>query len=76
MLTVQHQKMMSKLALLVASPALLASIMATADLSRVFARSFIANAGAIMVAALIYTVLALTVFRPTSEERTRSTTSR
>lgn len=69
-LTIQHQKMMSKLALMVASPALLLSIMAKADLSRVFARSFIANAGAILVAAAVYSVLALTVFRPAPEERT------
>ncbi len=69
-LTVQHQKMMSKVALLVASPALLASIMSKADLTRVFARSFLANAGAIAAAALIYTVLAVTIFRPRSEERT------
>jgi len=39
-------------------------MMEKADLSKVFARSFIANAGAIAVAALVYTVLAFTIFRP------------
>ncbi len=69
-LTVQHQKMMSKLALLVAMPALMLTIMEKADLSRVFARSFAANAGAIVIAALVYVVVALVVFRPKPPERT------
>jgi predicted permease len=69
-LTVQHQKMMSKLALLVAAPALMFTLMEKADLSRVFARSFIANAGAIVIAALIYTLLAVTIFKRSAPERT------
>ena len=69
-LTTQHQQMMSKLALLVASPALLLTMMEKADLSKVFARSFIANAGAILVAALVYLVIALVFFRPPPGERT------
>ena len=69
-LTIQHQKMMSKLALLVASPALMLTMIEKADLSKVFARSFIANAGAILIAALVYTVLALVIFRPPPAERT------
>jgi len=72
-LTTQHQKMMSKLALLVASPALLLTMMEKADLSKVFARSFVANAGAIVVAAAVYTVLALVFFRPGPAERTMGT---
>jgi predicted permease len=69
-LTVQHQKMMSKLALLVAAPALMFTLMEKADLSRVFARSFIANAGAIVIAALVYTLLAVTIFKRSAPERT------
>lgn len=69
-LTVQHQKMMSKLALLVAAPALMFTLMEKADLSRVFARSFIANAGAIVIAALLYTLLAVTIFKRSAPERT------
>ena len=69
-LTVQHQKMMSKLALLVAMPALMLTIMEKADLSRVFARSFVANAGAIIAAALVYLLLAVTIFKRPAPERT------
>lgn len=69
-LTVQHQQMMSKLALLVAAPALMFTIMEKADLSRVFARSFVANVGAIVIAALVYAVLALTIFKRSAPERT------
>jgi malonate transporter and related proteins len=69
-LTVQHQKMMSKLALLVAAPALMFTIMEKADLSRVFARSFVANVGAIVIAALIYVILAALIFKRTAPERT------
>ncbi|MGV8850571.1 MAG: AEC family transporter, partial [Propionibacteriaceae bacterium] len=69
-LTVQHQKMMSKLALLVAAPALMFTLIEKADLSRVFARSFIANAGAIVIAALIYTLMAVTIFKRSAPERT------
>ena len=69
-LTTQHQQMMSKLALLVASPALMLTMIEKADLSKVFARSFIANAGAIVVAGLLYMVLAWLVFRPPPGERT------
>lgn len=69
-LTVQHQKMMSKMALLVAAPALMFTLMEKADLSRVFARSFVANAGAIVIAALVYTLLAVTIFKRSAPERT------
>lgn len=69
-LTLQHQKMMSKLALLVAMPALMFTIMEKADLSRVFARSFVANAGAIVAAALLYWLLAVTIFKRPPPERT------
>lgn len=69
-LTVQHQKMMSKLALLVAMPALMFTIMEKADLSRVFARSFVANAGAIIAAALVYLLVAVTIFKRPPPERT------
>jgi malonate transporter and related proteins len=72
-LTTQHQQMMSKLALLVASPALMLTMIEKADLSRVFARSFIANAGAIIVAGLLYLVLAFLFFRPPPAERTMGT---
>jgi predicted permease len=69
-LGVQHQKMMSKMALLVAAPALMFTLMEKADLSRVFARSFVANAGAIVIAALVYALLAVTVFKRPAPERT------
>lgn len=69
-LTIQHQKMMSKMALLVSMPALMFTIMEKADLSRVFARSFVANIGAIVIAAAIYTLLALTIFKPAAPDRT------
>ncbi len=55
-LTVAHRKMMSSLALYVASPALMFTTIDQADLARVFARSVVASYGAILVAAAIYLV--------------------
>lgn len=72
-LTTQHQRMLSKTALLVASPALMVMLMSRADLSHVFARSVYASYGAIAGSALVYTVLAFAVFRPDLAGRTIGT---
>jgi len=60
-LTVEHRKMMSLLALYVASPALMFVTMVNADLKRVFAWSVVGSYGAIVGVALIY-ILATIVF--------------
>lgn len=57
LLGVDHRKMMSTLAFYVASPALMFTMVSTADLDRVFARSVLASYGAILVAALIYVLV-------------------
>lgn len=72
-LTTQHQRMLSKVALLVASPALMVMLMSRADLSHVFARSVYASYGAIAGSALLYTVLAFTVFHRDLAGRTIAT---
>lgn len=72
-LTSQHQRMLSKIALMIASPALMTMLMSRADLTHVFASSVYASYGAILGSALIYTVLAVTVFRPASGPRTIGT---
>ncbi|MDR0849513.1 MAG: AEC family transporter, partial [Propionibacteriaceae bacterium] len=63
LLSVDHRKMMSTLAFYVASPALMFTMLSTADLERVFARSVIASYGAILAAALIYVVVSIVVWR-------------
>ncbi|MDR0285444.1 MAG: AEC family transporter, partial [Propionibacteriaceae bacterium] len=55
-LTTEHRRLMSNLALLVASPALLFTTMLDADLSRVFDRSVIASNGSIVAVAVISVV--------------------
>ena len=72
-LTVDHRKMMSLLALYVASPALMFVTMVNADLSRVFALSVIGSYGAILSVALIYIVATIMFFRHTLAERTIGT---
>jgi len=72
-LTVQHRKMMSLLALYVASPALMFTTMAGADLKRVFALSVIGSYGAIVGVALIYILATILVFRHSLAERTIGT---
>ena len=53
-LTSAHRKMMSLLALYIASPALMFATMMQADLTRVFARSVVASYAAIGLVAAIY----------------------
>jgi len=72
-LTVEHRKMMSLLALYVASPALMFVTMVNADLKRVFALSVIGSYGAILGVALIYILATVLVFRHTLAERTIGT---
>ena len=72
-LTVEHRKMMSLLALYVASPALMFVTMVNADLRRVFALSVIGSYGAILGVALIYILATILFFRHTLAERTIGT---
>jgi predicted permease len=72
-LTVEHRRLMSNLAFHVGSPALLCSLMATADLERVFARSVLASYGAILAAGLAYLVIAAFAFRHSVAGRTIGT---
>ncbi len=69
-LNTSHQKMLSKVALLVSSPALMLMIMSRADMSHVFARSVLATGGAIVGAAFVYVAAALLFFRPKPADRT------
>ncbi|MCL2784604.1 MAG: AEC family transporter [Propionibacteriaceae bacterium] len=55
-LTIEHRKLMSLLALYVASPALLYSMMVDADLSRVFSQPVIAAYGSIALVAVTYII--------------------
>jgi len=72
-LTTEHRRMMSFVALYVASPALMGTMMAKADLTRVFARSVAANYGAIAGAAIVYLVVAALAFRHDLAGRTIGT---
>jgi len=72
-LTTDHRKMMSLLALYVASPALMFTTMLTADLSRVFAVSVIAAYGAIAGVAGIYILATILFFRRPLADRTIGT---
>ena len=69
LLTTAQRKMMSWLALYVASPALMFTMMDSADLSRVFAHSVIASYGSIAIAAAVHLVLSFTAFRHSGAER-------
>lgn len=69
-LTSAHQRMMSKLALIVASPALMFMLMSKADLSHVFARSALVSALAILCGAVLYLVICVPIFKPTPAGRT------
>ena len=72
-LTVDHRKMMSLLALYVASPALMFGTMVNADLKRVFAWSVIGSYGAIISVALVYILATILFFRHSLAERTIGT---
>jgi len=72
-LTVEHRRMMSLLAIYVASPALMFVTMMNADLKRVFALSVIGSYGAILGVALIYIIATLLFFHHTLAERTIGT---
>jgi len=72
-LSVEQRKLMSHLALYVASPALMFVTMMAADLSRVFATPVLASYGAIAASALIYLVVSLVKFRQTVAGRTIGT---
>ncbi len=69
-LTSAHQRMMSKLALIVASPALMFMIMSRADLSHVFARSALVSILAIVCGAALYLAVCVPIFRPSPAGRT------
>ena len=69
-LSSSHQRMMSKVALLVSSPALMFMLMSKADLSRVFAGSALVSILAIATAVVLYLVVALPVFKPDPAGRT------
>jgi predicted permease len=69
-LTSAHQRMMSKLALLVSSPALMFMLMSKADLSHVFARSALVSILAICAGAVLYLLLVVPFFRPKPAART------
>lgn len=69
-LTSAHQRMMSKLALIVASPALMFMLMSKADLSHVFARSALVSWLAILAGAVLYLVICVPLFRPSPAGRT------
>jgi predicted permease len=62
-LTLEQRRLMSSLAFNVASPALLCSMMATADLGHVFARSVLVSYAAIVVAGLVYLAVSRLWFR-------------
>ncbi len=69
-LTSAHQRMMSKLALIVASPALMFMLMSKADLSHVFARSALVSVLAIVCGAVLYLIVCVPLFRPAPAGRT------
>ncbi|MDR1449951.1 MAG: AEC family transporter [Propionibacteriaceae bacterium] len=72
-LALEQRRLMSNLAFTVASPALLCSLMATADLGRVFARSALASYGAIVLTAVAAAVVARCLFHRRLAEGTLST---
>ncbi|MCL2481982.1 MAG: AEC family transporter [Propionibacteriaceae bacterium] len=69
-LSLDHRKMMSFLALYVASPALMFTIMVQADLSKVFAHSVIAAYGSIAIVASLSAIVSKAVYRRDAAETT------
>lgn len=63
-LTEQHRRMLSRVAFTVASPVLLFSLLSRADLSHVFSATLVVSALAIVLAALVYLVVARVFFGP------------
>ncbi len=72
-LTSAHQRMMSRLAMVVASPALMFMLMSRADLSHVFARSAVVSVLAIVSAGLLYLLVSWPLFRHDLAGRTLGT---
>lgn len=62
-LDVDAQKMLSRLAFFVASPALVVTVLADTDVSQIFSANLVASIGSVVVAALIWVLLARLAYR-------------
>ncbi len=62
-LDVDAQKMLSRLAFFVASPALVVTVLADTDVSQIFSANLVASIGSVVVAASIWVLLARLAYR-------------
>ena len=67
-LDVEAQKMLSRLAFFVASPALVVTVLADTDVSQIFSANLVASIGSVVVAASIWVLLARLAYRRTVSE--------
>ena len=67
-LDVEAQKMLSRLAFFVASPALVVTVLADTDVSQIFSANLVASIGSVVVAALVWVLLARLAFRRSVSE--------
>jgi predicted permease len=62
-LDIEAQRMLSRLAFFVASPALVVTVLADTDVSQIFSANLVASIGSVVVAASIWVLLARLVYR-------------
>lgn len=62
-LALDSQAVLARLAFFVASPALMLTVVGEADVAELFSRTLVASAGAVLLAALLYAVVARFVWR-------------